>query len=86
MSEKKNEPYDVYDYINRVIKKSWTWARLTEKERERFLSMEHEFNSIKGRKEQRIEWLMTIYTAFLTALGYDNYNWREPNKEDITQF
>lgn len=66
----------VPDYIETVIKKSWTWARLTEEERKRFLSMEV-FDEIKGNDRTRIEWLHTIYNAYLTALGYKPIGWRE---------
>lgn len=66
----------VNDYFQRVIKKSWTWDRLTEEEREKFINMDV-FDQIKGRTETRVEWLNTIYTSFLTALGYKPIGWRE---------
>lgn len=73
---RQNASTAVPDYIENVLKKSWTWARLTEEERQRFLSMEV-FDEIKGNDRTRIEWLHTIYEAYLTALGYKPIGWRE---------
>lgn len=74
--KRQNTSTAVPDYIETVIKKSWTWARLTEEERKRFLSMEI-FDEINGNDRTRIEWLHTIYNAYLTALGYKPIGWRE---------
>ena len=74
--KRQNTSTAVPDYIENVLKKSWTWARLTEEERQRFLSMEI-FDEIKGNDRTRIEWLHTIYEAYLTALGYKPIGWRE---------
>ena len=71
----------VEDYFQNIIKKSWTWERLTEEERQRFINM-HVFDKIKGDDKTRIEWLNTIYTSFLTALGYKSVCWREPKEDD----
>lgn len=70
----------VEDYIERVIKKSWTWDKLTEEERQRFLNM-NVFDMIKGNDRTRIEWLNTIYSAFLNALEYKPIGWRETEEE-----
>lgn len=70
----------VEDYFQRVIKKSWTWARLTEEEKQRFIDMPV-FDEIKGTDKMRIEWLNTIYRAYLTALGYSYTGWRETDAE-----
>lgn len=70
----------VENYFQNVIKKSWTWAKLTEEERKRFIDM-NVFEKIKGTDKQRVEWLNTIYTAFLSALGYKPIGWREEDKE-----
>lgn len=66
----------VSDYIERVIKKSWTWEKLTDDEKKRFLAMQV-FDRIKGNDATRIEWLNTIYSAFLDALEYKPIGWRE---------
>lgn len=66
----------VEDYFQRVIKKSWTWEKLTEEEQRRFIDM-NVFDRIKGNDDTRIEWLNTIYQAYLTALDYNSIDWRE---------
>ena len=74
----------VEDYFQEVIKKSWTWARLTEEEQKRFINM-NVFDRIKGTDKTRVEWLNTIYTAYLIALEYKPFGWRE-TKDDIPTF
>lgn len=71
----------VADYIENVIKKSWTWERLTEEERERFISMSGVFNEIKGTDGMRRAWLSTVYSAFLSGVGYTDFTWRSTKKE-----
>lgn len=66
----------VDEYIETVIKHSWTWNRLTVKERQAFLSL-GVFDKIKGNNNQRIEQLNSIYIAFLAGCGYDSFKWRE---------
>ena len=70
----------VEDYFRNVIKNSWTWNRLTEEERKRFIDMDV-FDKIKGNDKTRIEWLNTIYHSFLCALGYKPIGWRETEEE-----
>lgn len=70
----------VEDYFSNVIKKSWTWNRLTEEERRRFIDM-GVFDRIKGNNKTRVEWLITIYDSFLSALGYKPIGWRETEEE-----
>lgn len=71
------------DYFQNVIKKSWTWNKLTEEEQRRFVDM-NVFDRIKGSDKTRIEWLNTIYHSFLCALGYKPIGWRET--EEVPQF
>lgn len=71
----------VEDYFQNVIKKSWTWDRLTEEERRRFIDMDV-FDRINGNDKTRIEWLNTIYNAFLSALGYKSVGWRETEDDE----
>lgn len=66
----------VEDYFQNVIKKSWTWQKLTDEEQKRFINM-NVFDRIKGNNQTRKEWLHTIYTSFLSALGYKSIGWRE---------
>lgn len=72
----------VENYFQTVIKKSWTWDKLTEEEQQRFINMDV-FDKIKGNDKQRIEWLNTIYQSFLTGLDYQPVGWRE---EAVPQF
>ena len=66
----------VENYFQNVIKKSWSWEKLTEEEQKRFIDM-NVFDRIKGNDKTRVEWLNTIYHAFLLGLGYDSPNWRD---------
>lgn len=66
----------VENYFQDVIKKSWTWQKLTEEEQKRFIDM-NVFDRIKGNDKTRVEWLNTIYQSFLSALGYKPIGWRE---------
>ena len=70
----------VENYFQNIIKKSWTWQKLTQEEQQRFIDM-NVFDKIKGTDKQRVEWLNTIYTAFLSALGYKPIGWREEDEE-----
>lgn len=70
----------VESYFQNIIKKSWTWQKLTQEEQQRFIDMDV-FDKIKGTDKQRVEWLITIYTAFLSALGYKPIGWREEDEE-----
>ena len=85
MAKYSNAKYSnaVENYFQTVIKKSWTWDRLTEEERQHFIDMDV-FDNIKGNDKQRIEWLNTIYQAFLTGIGYEPIGWRE--KDIMPQF
>lgn len=73
---KQNLENTIPDYFERITKNSWTWHRLTEDEKRRFTSIN--FSKIKGSERQRIEAYNAAYLAFLTALGYNGYLWREP--------
>ena len=70
----------VENYFQNVIKKSWTWEKLTEEEQDRFISM-NVFDRIKGDDQTRVEWLNTIYHTFLYGLGYKPIGWRETQEE-----
>ena len=70
------------NYLQEVIKKSWTWAKLTEEEKFNFLYLLN-FDKIKGTAKNRIEVLHLVYHAFLVGLGYQPINWREENENGI---
>ena len=63
-----------------MIKKSWTWAKLSVVEQNKFLQLlEHPCSKVvlKGSYEQRWEACEALYHTFLDALGYDPLHWRE---------
>lgn len=70
----------VENYFQNVIKKSWTWKRLTEEERQKFVNMDV-FERIRGDEQTKIEWLCTIYHSYIEALGYKPIGWIETAEE-----
>ena len=69
MTEKLDEA--IGKYFQNVIKNSWTWQRLTEEEKHRFVKL-NIFSEIKGNKDTRERWLSTVYTGFLLLLFLQN--------------
>lgn len=70
----------VENYFHNVIEKSWTWNRLTDEEKQRFINMDV-FERIRGDEQTIIEWLCTIYESYIEALGYKPIGWRETTEE-----
>lgn len=70
------------NYFETVIKKSWTWAKLTEEEKFNFIYLLN-FDKIKGTAKNRIEVFNLVYHAFLVGLGYNPTSWREENENGI---
>ena len=65
-----------------MICRSWTFSRLTQEEKENCINSfmwANEQHLIKGNFEARWAIMQAMYTAFLSALGYndDPINWRE---------
>lgn len=61
-----------------MIQKSWTYERFTQREQENFNNMLIEIeNRLIGNYKQRYDQLNNIYTAFLSALDYKPFGWRE---------
>lgn len=83
MTEKLDEVTN--KYFQNVIKNSWTWQRLTEEEKQRFVNLDV-FNKIKGNKDIREQWLFTVYAGFLAGCGYDDFRWRETEKDKEEPF
>lgn len=73
------------DFFNNVIKKAWTWEKLTEEEKEKFCDMDV-FKMIKGDDDTRTTWLSTIYSAYVYGLGFDGIAWRKEDREEIPLF
>lgn len=76
----KNKNNATTDFINMILK-SWTWEKLTEQERNRFLTLlsEERFSKkrIIGTYKQRYEILNGFYEMFLEGCGYKPDGWRE---------
>lgn len=71
------------NYIE-LIKNSWTFKKLTEKEKQNFFDVLFDNrikNIIKGNYSQRCAILNAIYFSFLKALEYEPINWRKENWE-----
>ena len=78
---KKDKECALEDYVE-MIKKSWTFHKMTGKEQSDCILMFKLYtsrNAVKGTYEQRWEVLHGLYSSFLCALGYyDNCaNWRD---------
>ena len=67
-------------YYTDVIKSSWTYARLTDGEREALAEVLKESTPV-GTFLQRCDVLAMIYAAFLAGLGYRSIGWRETDPE-----
>lgn len=83
---RKNKENALNDFY-KMIKNSWTYAKMTEKEQEKlsatlFLNVPVE-NALKGTYEQRWAILQAIYAAFLNGIGYNDFSWREEVKEQL---
>ena len=68
------------------IKESWTWSKLTEKERkdfERRLYINQSQDLIRGTYSERYSCYHAMYDMFLTGLGYYDkpFYWRDEDKE-----
>lgn len=82
-NKEKEQAY--FDFVE-MIKRSWTYARLTESEKEACVSALRfgvEQCLIIGKYEQRWGQLNVVYHAFLLALGYDHGKFREPEHENV---
>ena len=81
----KNKDIAYQDWIN-MIQQSWTWERLTEDERTKFLEQldnrcVRAYRSIlKGTYSQRYDILNAMYSFYLDGLGYKPQGWRIPKE------
>lgn len=77
--EQKNKENAVIDFMQ-MIRKSWTWARLTHQERIDFANSVDwaiQQNVIIGTYKQRYQTVYALYYTFLIALGYGESDWRD---------
>lgn len=84
----KNKDFVFTDFLE-MIKKSWTYKRLTEEEQAKIhciLLDSRTSENIKGSYNQRWNALNALYYAFLIALDYTPTGWREPADNMIPAF
>lgn len=74
------------DRFDRITKKSWTYARLTEAEKKRCEEALFFFPIHGDTVRQIVQSYESIYHAFLMALDYDALNWREERNDPATLF
>ena len=75
----KNKENAQADWTDMIVK-SWTWAKLTNDERNKFgdeLNKETTKKIISGTYRQRCEILNALYSMFLDGCGYNGVNWRD---------
>lgn len=65
-----------------MIKKSWTWNKLTAEEKDKFMELIMNIesridNPIKGDYHNRWNVLQVVYEGFLDGCGYCGMNWRD---------
>lgn len=75
----KNKEEAKKDFIE-MIKKSWTYERMTEEEKIRwaeFVSGNSVEEALKGSYLARWHILQAIYEAYLEGIGYTDGSWRD---------
>ena len=76
---KKDKENAFSNYTN-IIKKSWTWHRMTSDEQER-CSEALRRTTLNGTYQQRMTTLADVYYSFLLGLDYKPIGWRETDPE-----
>lgn len=82
--ERKNKIINIIYNRMKVFENSWTFNKLSREEKEKFyhiFTSDEIKNSLTGTEKQIIQALNVIYSAFLTGVGYNGYNWRETEKQ-----
>lgn len=79
MKNYKDKEQALDDFLNNICK-SWTYARLTHKERQQVIDSLCK-SHLYGTYIQRWQHLHDIYDAFLNALDYKPSGWRETWRE-----
>lgn len=76
------EKEEIINKFIETIKQSWTYDKLTLKERKQLYNIFNKTNDVvKGTFKQKWAILQAIYTSFLGGCGYDNFHWREKEKQ-----
>ncbi len=80
MKDKENALNDFID----MIEKSWTYSRMTQLEKGRFVGVmlsNDTISILKGNYENRWKILNVIYNIYLMGIGYSGFDWREDKEE-----
>lgn len=75
----KNKENAQADWTDMIIK-SWTWAKLTGEEKNKFgdeLNKGITQKIISGTYKQRVAILSALYSMFLEGCGYNGGTWRD---------
>ena len=84
--QRQNRLKTINEYTD-MISQSWTWARLTKEEKDKFTDWVYAqrfVETINGTRKQRWNILNNYYCMFLEGVGYQPIGWRE--HEDVPQF
>ena len=80
MKSKVKDKNDAYMDFLAMIRKSWTFAKLTDKEQQKFIEVMFDYSDcVSGTYKQRYKAYQAMYESFLTALDYKAIGWRENN-------
>ena len=79
----KNKDNALNDFLT-MIYQSWTYAKLTDKEKEKMHDIIVCRSHLRGSWDARYEILNDLYYAFLVGLGYTPLQWRDT--ENTLQF
>jgi hypothetical protein len=80
-----NKNTAIADFVNRVIKNSWTFDRLTPQEREQVLLLLANIRSTAKTTSGVSKVVDKVYSEFLDTLGYKPTGWRE-SRRDVSTF
>ena len=75
-----NKNVAINDFVNRVIKNSWTFDRLTPQEREQVLLLLANIHSTAKTTGGVSKVVNKVYSEFLHTLGYKPIGWRESRR------
>lgn len=72
----------LYNFIV-MTENSWTFNKMTSKEKERLYDVLNDYRTTKalrGTYYERWDVLQAIYGAYLSGLGYTDFNWRSDDE------
>lgn len=80
---------NVLQEFEKMIQKSWTYAKMSKKEKEKLHDVFYHTiteKALKGNTKTRWQILQAVYYSYLIGIGYDNFNWREDPTDEKTSF